>query len=127
MNTKGFDEVVKANKLSLEEASKITGVPAAKLKEQVGAIARMLKIDNVRDKYGTEFAEEITGGRPFGVPFFAFYDADRNMLIDSRGPTGNIGYMTGYEGKRHFRRMLQKVQQSFSDTEIEQIVSSIED
>jgi arsenite oxidase large subunit len=29
--TKGFDEAVKANKLSLEEASKITGIPVAKL------------------------------------------------------------------------------------------------
>jgi len=49
------------------------------------------------------------------------------MLIDSRGPTGNIGSISGYEGKRHFRRMLQKVRQSLSDAEIERIVGSVED
>lgn len=87
----------------------------------------LLKIDDVRDKHGVEIATEITGGKPFGVPFFAFYDADQNKLIDSRGPTGNIGSISGYEGKRHFRRMLQKVRQSLSEAEIEQIVDSIED
>lgn len=87
----------------------------------------LLKINNVRDLHGTELAEKITDGKPFGVPFFAFYDADRNKLIDSLGPTGNIGSITGYEGKRHFRRMLQKVQQTLSDAEIEQIVGNIED
>jgi hypothetical protein len=49
------------------------------------------------------------------------------MLIDSIGPTGNIGSISGYEGKRHFRRMLKKVRQSLSDAEIEQLVGSIED
>ncbi len=68
----------------------------------------LLKIDNFRDKHGVEIAKEITGGKPFGVPFYAFYDADQNKLIDSVGPTGNIGSISGYEGKRHFRRMLQR-------------------
>lgn len=31
--TKGFDEAVKANRLSLDEASRITGIPAAKIKQ----------------------------------------------------------------------------------------------
>jgi len=31
--TKGFDEAVKANKMSLDECSKITGVPVAKLRQ----------------------------------------------------------------------------------------------
>jgi hypothetical protein len=60
-------------------------------------------------------------------PFIAFYDADQNMLIDSSGPTGNIGSISGYEGKRHFRKMLQKVKQTLSDEEIERIVGSVED
>jgi arsenite oxidase large subunit len=32
-NTKGFDDAAKANKLSLDEASKLTGIPVAKLKQ----------------------------------------------------------------------------------------------
>lgn len=87
----------------------------------------LLKIDDVRDKNGVEVATVITGDKPHGVPFFAFYDADQNMLIDSSGPTGNIGSISGYEGKRHLRRMLQKVRQSLSDAEIERIVGSVED
>jgi beta-lactamase regulating signal transducer with metallopeptidase domain len=87
----------------------------------------LLKIDDVRDKNGVEVARVITGDKPYGVPFFAFYDADQNMLIDSSGPTGNIGSISGYEGKRHFRKMLQKVKQTLSDEEIERIVGSVED
>jgi chemotaxis methyl-accepting protein methylase len=87
----------------------------------------LLKIDDVRDKNGVEVAKELTGDKPYGIPFFAFYGADQNMLIDSIGPTGNIGSISGYEGKRHFRRMLKKVRQSLSDAEIEQLVGSIED
>ncbi|XZE20837.1 thioredoxin family protein [Pirellulaceae bacterium SH449] len=87
----------------------------------------LLKIDDVRDDHGMEIAKEITGDKPFGVPFFAFYDADQKLLIDSVGPTGNIGSISGYEGKRHFRRMLQKVRQTLSEAEIEQVVGSIQD
>ncbi len=87
----------------------------------------LLKIDDVRDKNGGEVADRITEGKPFSIPFFAFYDADQKMLANSLGPTGNIGYMSGYEGKRHFRRMLQKAKHTLSDQEIEQFIGSIED
>lgn len=87
----------------------------------------MLKIDNVRDENGQEITDEITGGHLVGVPFFAFYDADEKMLIDSRGPTGNIGFMSGYESKRHFRKMLGKVRQVLTADDVDKIVSSLED
>jgi hypothetical protein len=87
----------------------------------------MLKIDNVRDENGQEVTDELTGGHLVGVPFFAFYDADERMLIDSLGRTGNIGCISGYESKRHFRKMLEKVRQVLTADDVDKIVSSLED
>jgi thiol:disulfide interchange protein len=87
----------------------------------------MLKIDNVRDENGQEVTDELTGGHLVGVPFFAFYAADEKMLVDSLGPTGNIGCISGYESKRHFRKMLEKVRQVLTTEDVDKIVSSLED
>lgn len=87
----------------------------------------MLKIDDVRDRHGRELAERITAGRRVGVPFFAFYNADEQVLADSYGPTGNIGFMLGYESKRHFRKMLEETCQVLTENEITQLIDSLED
>lgn len=87
----------------------------------------MLKIDDVRDLNGREMADEVTGKRMVGVPYFAFYSAEGQQLIDSRAPTGNIGFMSGYESKRHFRKMLSIVKQVLTDTEVNRLVNSLED
>ena len=87
----------------------------------------MLKIDDVLDLNGHEIAAEITRGKFVGVPFFAFYDEDEQMLIDSDGPTGNIGFMSGYENKRHFRKMLEKGKQVLTSDDVEKILNSLPD
>ncbi|XZE53860.1 hypothetical protein SH139x_005633 [Planctomycetaceae bacterium SH139] len=61
------------------------------------------------------------------MPFFAFYDADGQMLVDSYGPTGNIGFMLGYESKLHFRKMLDEVCQVLDDDEINHLIDSLGD
>ncbi|MFN7290435.1 MAG: thioredoxin family protein [Pirellula sp.] len=86
----------------------------------------MLKIDE-RDQNRLEIAKELTGGEPYGIPFFAFYSSDRSLLINSVGPTGNIGSITGFEGKRHFRRMLEKGNLNLTDEDIERLLKSIDD
>ena len=85
----------------------------------------LLKIDNVRDLHGPEVMERLTHGRRVGIPFHGVFDADQKLLIDSRSPLGNIGSISGYEGKKHLRRMLTTSQQHLTDDEIAQIVTSV--
>ena len=85
----------------------------------------MLKIDDVRDLNGQDVASRVTQGQLVGVPFFAFYDANEKMLIDSVSPVGNIGAIAGYEGKRHFRKMLDTVRQVLSEAEVKDLVDSL--
>lgn len=87
----------------------------------------MLKIDDVRDLHGAEIAREITDEKPYGVPFHAFYDDDQELLMNSVGPTGNIGFMSGFESKRHFRKMLDHGKRRLSDDEVERLLTSLND
>lgn len=87
----------------------------------------MLKIDDARDQNRLEIAKELTGGEPYGIPFFAFYSSDQNLLSNSVGPTGNIGFISGFEGKRHFRRMLEKGNLKLTVKDIERLLSGLSD
>jgi len=87
----------------------------------------MLKIDNVQDRGGGRVAKRLTQGKPRGVPFHAIFDSDEQMLVDSAGPLGNIGYPSGFEGKKHLRKMLLATRRNLTDAEIDQLVDSLED
>jgi hypothetical protein len=83
----------------------------------------MLKIDNLRDQGAARVAERITRGELYGV--YAIFDSNRKMLIDNKGPLGNIGYPGDIEGKKHLRKMLLATRQKLSDAEIDQLVNSV--
>ncbi len=86
-----------------------------------------LKIDNVRDTHGDEVAKRIIGDREhFGVPFYTIFDANEQRLIDSEGPTGNIGHPSSYEGRLHLKEMLSRTQKNLTDAQIEQIIATLE-
>jgi hypothetical protein len=85
----------------------------------------MLKIDDWSDENGTSVAQRVTGGRRFGIPFHAIFDWDQKLLIDSEGVLGNIGFPSGYEGRKHMRKMLMTTRERLVDAEIEQIVDSL--
>jgi hypothetical protein len=87
----------------------------------------LLKIDNVRDKHGVEIAKRIVSDRGrFGVPFHAIFDADEKLLIDSDGPTGNIGHPSGFEGLQHLQIMFEESRTNLSDAQIKQVVATLE-
>jgi Thioredoxin-like len=86
-----------------------------------------LKIDDVRDLHGAEVAERLTGSEGQGIPFCGIFDAAGKPLITSESPLGNIGCPSGFEGKRHLRRMLEKTRKKLTDREIDQIVDSLSD
>jgi hypothetical protein len=85
----------------------------------------MLKIDDVRDVGGKEVAKRLTRGQHHGVPFHAIFDQAGEMLIDSAGPLGNIGYPSAFEGKKQLRKMLLTTRRNLADAEIDELVESV--
>lgn len=88
-------------------------------REQLERNYVQLKIDNVRENNGMAIANRVVGDRNhFGVPFHSIFDAEGSLLIDSVGPTGNIGHPTGFEGRRHLVNMLRTTRQELTDEDI---------
>jgi hypothetical protein len=86
-----------------------------------------LKIDDVRDLHGAEVARRLPGGEGQGVPFHAIFDSEGKMLISSESPLGNIGHPSGFEGKRHLRKMLLATRSRLTDQKIDEIVNTVSD
>ena len=87
----------------------------------------ILKFDNVRDLHGQEVLKHLVGNDHFGVPFHAIFDEREKMLIDSKGPSGNIGHPSGAEAKLHIRKMLEETSKHLTPQQIDEIVDSISD
>ena len=86
-----------------------------------------LKIDDMRDLHGAEVAERLTGHEGQGVPFQAIFDSNGKMLITSESPLGNIGCPSGFEGKKHLRKMLLTTRNRLTDQQIDGIVNTLDD
>jgi hypothetical protein len=86
-----------------------------------------LKIDDVRDLHGAEVAERLTGHEGQGVPFHAIFDSNGKMLMTSESPLGNIGHPSGFEGKKHVRKMLLATRTKLTDQQIDEIVNTLSD
>lgn len=52
----------------------------------------LLKIDYYRDVHGDKVTERLAKGGSVSLPLHAMYDAQGNMLANSYGPLGKIGY-----------------------------------
>ncbi len=87
----------------------------------------LLKIDDMRDLHGRDVADRVTNHEREGVPFFAIFDATGQMLMNSESPLGNIGYPTGYEEKKHLRKMLVSTRNRLTEGQIDSIVNSLND
>ena len=87
----------------------------------------LLKIDNVRDLHGKAIAERLTKGRSVGIPFHAIFDANEKLVADSYGPLGNIGCISGLEGKRHFKTMLDAGCSKMTPKDIQVLLDSLKD
>ncbi len=86
----------------------------------------LVKVD-ARDVNGAQVSEKLSNGRSVGVPFHAIFDPNKKRITDSYGPIGNIGFMSGLEGKRHFKEMMDLACTRISREEIEALLDSIED
>lgn len=86
-----------------------------------------VKVDELQDVNGAEISERLAEGRSVGVPFQAIFDPSGKRITDSYGATGNIGYMSGFEGKRHFRKMMDLACKRITEAEIESLLESLED
>ena len=96
-------------------------------REQIERDYVLLKIDDVRDKHGIEIAKRIVNGREqFSLPFHAIFDSQGTLLIDSEGPTGNIGHPSSFEGRRHLKKMLLDTKARLTPTEIDELIATLE-
>jgi len=86
----------------------------------------LVKVDDVRDLGGGEIFQRLANNEVVGVPFFAIYDQDENLVVDSKGPLGNIGFPGSYEGRRHLETMLKRTRTSLSDEEISGLLRTLE-
>ncbi|WP_404310417.1 M56 family metallopeptidase [Neorhodopirellula lusitana] len=84
----------------------------------------MLKLEEGLSSENKEIVNRLTDDKHVSVPFHAIFTADGTRIIDSKGPLGNIGYPTGFEGKQHLKKMLQASCKRISTSEIESIISS---
>jgi hypothetical protein len=96
-------------------------------REVLGKDFILLKIDDIRDLNGQTIAKRLTKGRSVGVPFHAIFDANEKLVADSEGPLGNIGGISGFEGKRHFKKMLDAGCVKITPQEIQALLDSLED
>lgn len=86
----------------------------------------MLKIDPSLDINGKEIADQLVKDRLVGIPFHAMLDANGQMIMDSYGPLGNIGFpSSGAESIEHFRSMLETASRTLSKEVINELISSL--
>jgi hypothetical protein len=79
-----------------------------------------------RDIGGIELAQKI-GADKEGIPFWAILDDNGDILITSKGLTGNVGMPSGLEAKRHVRKMLSPTAKSLTKNQIESLISTLGD
>jgi len=48
------------------------------------------------------------------------------VLIDSEGPTGNIGHPSSFEGRVHLTKMLMQTKRTLTDDDVARIVKTLE-
>ncbi|GAB5512293.1 M56 family metallopeptidase [Rhodopirellula baltica] len=87
----------------------------------------MLKLEQGTSSENSEIVNRLTDGNHVGIPFHAMFSADGTRIIDSKGPLGNIGSASGFEDKRHLRKMMEASCKRISSTEMQSIISSLDD
>jgi hypothetical protein len=87
----------------------------------------LVEIMEGNDENSDECLMQLQQGKRHGVPFFAIYDKSGKRLVDSIGPLGNIGYPSGFDGKKWLRKMLDTTKQRLSDANVEGLIRAIED
>jgi hypothetical protein len=60
-----------------------------------------------------------------GIPWHAFTEPDGTILATSHGPLGNIGFPSTFEGRRHFRRMLERSARRLTPADIDGLMESL--
>ncbi|MEC8553748.1 MAG: hypothetical protein VXZ82_01960 [Planctomycetota bacterium] len=84
----------------------------------------MLKIDVDEMTNGQAVATELGGGGE-GLPWMTILDSTGKELVNSVGPTGNIGCPVGDEERAHFLAMLGKTIQRATPEELKQIEANL--
>jgi hypothetical protein len=84
----------------------------------------IVKLDYDRATGAKDIVKRYVNGEA-GLPSFAFVDGDGQLVINSRGPKGNVGHPYEPEEVAYFKVMLQTVKRHLTDAEIDALITSI--
>lgn len=125
-------EAKESDRVVWAQYSQTTCLPCRKLSRWIDKHREVLEkdfvfllVDDVRQSGGTEVSQKITRGRDFGIPFVAILDAEGEVIIDSEGPLGNIGFPSTYEGATHLREMISRSGKRITEDELDVLVDSL--
>ena len=85
-----------------------------------------LKIDTDRMTGGQALLDRLRKSDKGDIPWFVFLDSDGNVLANSDGPKGNIGFPAAPEELEHFKGMLEKACVKLTRDDIATILKSLE-
>ena len=85
-----------------------------------------LKIDVDRTVGGQEVLARFPKSKKGGIPWFVLLDAQGNLLADSNGPKGNVGFPYQPDEVEHFVGMLQKSAKRLAPEEIAALKRSLD-
>lgn len=85
----------------------------------------LVTVDINENEGAASIRREALGLIHGGVPSYAFLDADRNVLTESAGIFGNLGFPESEEAIASFKEMLEDAQTKLAASEIESIIAGL--
>ena len=87
----------------------------------------VLKIDIEKMKHGDETANRLRGGSSGGIPWITILDGDGVELVNSDGPSGNIGCPITIEECAYFVGMIEKTMQRAPEGRVAAIARALDE
>jgi Thioredoxin-like len=83
-----------------------------------------VKLD-ARFAHGQAVIDQVRPAATGGIPWFVILDSDGTPLINSDGPSGNIGYPGEPDGQVYFEKMLRTSPRHITDDEIKSLIADL--
>lgn len=85
----------------------------------------MLKNDSLDEADGKIIADRIMKKKGQGIPFYAMFNPDQEMILDSECPLGNIGFPSDFDGVKQLRKMILATRKSITDKELDHMLADL--
>lgn len=85
----------------------------------------MLKNDSGDDADRKIIRDRIMKKEIHGIPFYAMFNPDQEMILDSECPLGNIGFPSDFDRIKFLRKMLLATRKSITDKELDHMLADL--